>query len=131
MAREARCSIAIRGVSISTDAPADGRKPIHNDDSMRPTRSPKTKGRSRITVIGNTDPLLARFGRCREALAFADELQMRSLIAHCHFSLGRLYRRTGQHQQAQEHLTTATTMFREMRLTYWREKAEAELQLLT
>jgi hypothetical protein len=35
MAREARCSIAIRGVSISPDAPADGRRPIHNDDSMR------------------------------------------------------------------------------------------------
>ena len=38
MAREARCSIAIRGVSISTDAPAAGRRPIHNDDSMRPAR---------------------------------------------------------------------------------------------
>ena len=44
MAREARCSIAIRGVSISTDAPADGRRPIHNDDSMRPARPPKTRG---------------------------------------------------------------------------------------
>src|SRR5262245_15785860 len=43
MAREARCSIAIRGVSISTDAPANSRRPIHNDDPMRPARPPKTK----------------------------------------------------------------------------------------
>jgi hypothetical protein len=27
MTREVRCSIGIRGVSISTDAPADGRRP--------------------------------------------------------------------------------------------------------
>src|SRR5206468_6079811 len=47
MAREARCSIAVRVVSISTDAPAAGRRPIHNDDSMRSARRPETKGRSR------------------------------------------------------------------------------------
>jgi hypothetical protein len=47
MTREARCSIAIRGVSISTDVPAEGSSPIHNDDSMRSAQPPKTKGRSR------------------------------------------------------------------------------------
>ena len=50
------------------------------------------------------------------------------LIAHCHFSLGKLYRRTGKQQQAHEHLAAATTMFREMGLTYWREQAEADLE---
>ena len=35
-----------------------------------------------------------------------------------------------QMQQAQEHLTTATTMYRGMGMTYWLEQAEAELQLL-
>jgi hypothetical protein len=53
---------------------------------------------------------------------------MRPLIAHCHLGLGKLYRRTGKHEQAQEHLTTATTMYREMGMTYWLEKAEAELR---
>jgi len=41
-----------------------------------------------------------------------------------HLGLGKFYRRTGQREQAQEHLTTATTMYREMGMTYWLEKAE-------
>ena len=52
---------------------------------------------------------------------------MRPLVAHCHLGLGKLYARTGKREHAQEHLTTATTMYREMRMTYWLEKAEAEL----
>ena len=43
--------------------------------------------------------------------------------AHCHLSLGKLYRRTGQREQALEHLTTATTMYRDMGMTYWLEQA--------
>jgi hypothetical protein len=39
-----------------------------------------------------------------------------------------LYRRTGKREQAQEHLTTATTMYREMDMRFWLEKAEAELR---
>ena len=42
--------------------------------------------------------------------------------------LGRLYRRTGNQQQAREHLTTATTMYREMGMTYWLEQAELEMK---
>jgi hypothetical protein len=52
---------------------------------------------------------------------------MRPLIAHCHLGLGKLYHRTDKREQAQEHLTTATTMYREMGMTYWLEKAAAEL----
>jgi tetratricopeptide (TPR) repeat protein len=62
----------------------------------------------------------------REALTLADELGMRPLVAHCHLGLGKLYQRTGKPEPAREHLTTATTMYREMGMTYWREKAEAE-----
>jgi hypothetical protein len=50
------------------------------------------------------------------------------LVAHCHFGLGKLYRRTDQREQAQEHLASATTMYREMGMTYWLEKAEAEIR---
>jgi hypothetical protein len=39
--------------------------------------------------------------------------------AHRHLGLGKLYQRTGPREQAREHLTTATTMYREMRMTYW------------
>jgi class 3 adenylate cyclase/tetratricopeptide (TPR) repeat protein len=65
----------------------------------------------------------------RNALALAEPRGMRPLVAHCHLGLGKLYRRTGKREQAQEHLTTATAMYREMGMTYWLEKAEAELKV--
>jgi len=39
-----------------------------------------------------------------------------------------LYRRTGKRQEAQEHLTTATTMYRNMDMRFWLGQAEAELR---
>ena len=39
--------------------------------------------------------------------------------------LGRLYGRTGKRQEAQPHLTTAATMYREMDMRSWLEQAEA------
>jgi tetratricopeptide (TPR) repeat protein len=62
----------------------------------------------------------------RQALVLASELGMRPLVAHCHLGLGRLHQRTGTRQQAQEHLATATTMYREMGMQFWLEQAEAE-----
>jgi hypothetical protein len=50
------------------------------------------------------------------------------LIAHCHLGLGKRYRRTGPGEQAQNYLTTATTMYREMGMTYWLEQAEREMK---
>jgi hypothetical protein len=41
-----------------------------------------------------------------------------------HAPLVALYRRMDKREQAHEHLTTATTMYREMGMTYWLEKAE-------
>jgi tetratricopeptide (TPR) repeat protein len=63
----------------------------------------------------------------RQALALGQKLGMRPLVAHCHLGLGKLYRRTDKREQAQEHLAAATTMYREMGMTYWLEKAEAEM----
>jgi tetratricopeptide (TPR) repeat protein len=60
----------------------------------------------------------------RQALTLAGELGMRPLVAHCHLGLGKLYRRTGKQQDSQEHLTTATTMYREMDMRFWLEQAE-------
>jgi hypothetical protein len=34
--------------------------------------------------------------------------------------------RTGQREQARQHLTTATSMYREMDMRFWLERAEAE-----
>ncbi len=61
----------------------------------------------------------------REALTLAEELAMRPLVAHCHFGLGKLYRRIGQREQAREHLATARTMYREMDMWFWLAKTEA------
>jgi tetratricopeptide (TPR) repeat protein len=66
--------------------------------------------------------------RYREAKALAGALEMRPLLAHCHLGLGKLYRRTGKREEAQEHLTTATTMYREMDMRFWLEQAEGELR---
>ena len=68
--------------------------------------------------------------RLQEALALAVQLELRPEAAHCHLGLGKLYRRTDKREQAQEHLATATTMYREMGMTYWLEKAEAEMREL-
>lgn len=58
------------------------------------------------------------------ALVLASELGMRPLVAHCHLGLGKLYRSTGARRKAQEHLATATTMYRDMDMRFWLEKAE-------
>jgi tetratricopeptide (TPR) repeat protein len=67
-------------------------------------------------------------GHYRQALALAEELGMRPLVAHCHLGLGKLYRRPSDRAKAEEHLATATAMYREMGMTYWLEKAEAEMR---
>ena len=66
-----------------------------------------------------------------QALALAEELGMRPLIAHCHVGLGKLHRRAGNLQQAKEYLTTATAMMREMEMGLWLERAETELKELS
>jgi len=52
---------------------------------------------------------------------------MRPLIAHCRFGLGKLNRRMGDHREAKEQLTIATTMYRELNMTYWLEQATAQM----
>jgi hypothetical protein len=52
---------------------------------------------------------------------------MRPLMAHCHLGLGKLYRRTGQREQARDHLTVATTMYREMDMAFYLAQAETHL----
>jgi tetratricopeptide (TPR) repeat protein len=62
-----------------------------------------------------------------EALTLADELGMRPLAAHCHFGLGRLAQRNAGRRAAEEHLTRAAAMYREMDMRFWLTQAEAEL----
>jgi class 3 adenylate cyclase/tetratricopeptide (TPR) repeat protein len=78
--------------------------------------------------VASTDGTEDGEGYYREALALATELGMRPLVAHCHLGLGKLYRRTGKREQTQEHLTTATTMYHEMDMRFWLERAEAQIR---
>jgi len=63
-----------------------------------------------------------------QALALAEELGMRPLTARCHLGLGSLYRRMDNLEQAKRHLTTATSMMRDMKMGLWLEQAESELK---
>ncbi len=69
-------------------------------------------------------------GHYREAMALAAELGMRPLVAHCHAGLAKLYRRHGTHPPADAHFASATTLYRELGMTYWLEKAEREMKEL-
>jgi tetratricopeptide (TPR) repeat protein len=64
----------------------------------------------------------------REALALAGELGIRPLVAHCHLGLGKLYRRMDKRAGAQEHLTIASMMYRQMGMNFWLGRADAELR---
>jgi len=66
-------------------------------------------------------------GHLGEALALAEQLGMRPLVAHCHLGLGRLASRTGKRSLARQHLARAAAMYREMDMGFWLEKAEAAL----
>jgi sugar phosphate isomerase/epimerase len=63
----------------------------------------------------------------RNTFALAVELDIRPLVVHCCHSLGKLYRRTGKPKQARDHLTAATTMYRERDMRFWLEQANAEM----
>ena len=52
---------------------------------------------------------------------------MRPLQAHCHLSLGKLYRRVGQLAEARAELNVAIDLYLTMGMTHWLPEAEAEL----
>jgi hypothetical protein len=62
----------------------------------------------------------------RHALALAEPRGMRPLVAHCHRGLGALFQHIGERSKAQKHLTTATTMYRELGMRSWPESGRLE-----
>ncbi|MBI3326733.1 MAG: tetratricopeptide repeat protein [Nitrospinae bacterium] len=62
-----------------------------------------------------------------QALALADELGMRPLLAHCHRGLGTLYHQRGRHAQARVELCTAIELYRAMEMTLWLPQTEVVL----
>jgi tetratricopeptide (TPR) repeat protein len=80
-----------------------------------------------IALAARPPDLAASEAHYGQALQLATQLGMRPLVAHCHLGLGKLYRRTSDGAKADEQLTTAATMYREMDMGFWLQKAEAEL----
>ena len=63
----------------------------------------------------------------QQALALAEELEMRPLQAHCHLGLGGLYGRVGRAREARTELGMRWRMLRAMGMIFWLPRAEAEL----
>jgi len=63
----------------------------------------------------------------QQALALAEALGMRPLMAHCHHGLGTLYAMTGPREQARAALAAALELYRAMDMTFWLPQAEAAL----
>jgi tetratricopeptide (TPR) repeat protein len=80
-------------------------------------------------VHANADPpdVAPAEAHYQQALALAEELGMRPLVAHCHRGLGLLYAATGQREQAGTELSTARAMYQEMDMTFWLPETEAAL----
>ena len=66
----------------------------------------------------------------RQALALAEELGMRPLVAHCHLGLGKLCVKTGRREQAHTALSAAIALYHAMDMTFWLPQAEAAMASL-
>ncbi len=69
-------------------------------------------------------PLAERY--LQEALAMADELGMRPLVAYCNLGLGKLHRRRGQRQQARDHQSAGAAQCRAMQMHGLLQDTEAD-----
>ena len=64
------------------------------------------------------------------AIALAGELEMRPLLARDHLGIGRLYLRAGDRDRAEDHLLSATRLFRSMDMPLWLRQAASSLSEL-
>ena len=64
------------------------------------------------------------------ALALAEELEMRPLLARCHLGIGRLYLRAGDRDRAADHLLTARRLFSAMDMPLWLRQTASSLREL-
>jgi tetratricopeptide (TPR) repeat protein len=101
-------------------------------DHMRATRR-YTAEADCLWLLGEIEarrdqPNRTRAETCfHEALALAEEHELRPLQAHCHLGLGKLNRRTCRMDEARAELSVAVTMLREMGMTFWLPEDEQAL----
>jgi hypothetical protein len=63
----------------------------------------------------------------QQALALAEELGMRPLMAHCHLGLGRLCLKAGQREQASIGIATGIDLYRTLEMRFRLPQAESTL----
>ena len=64
----------------------------------------------------------------RRALALAEDLGMRPLVAHCRLELGRLFRRTKQDAEASTEFANALDLYNKMDMLHSSDQVQIELQ---
>ena len=82
-----------------------------------------------IAAAGDPPDAAAAESCFAQAGELAATLEMRPLVAHCHFELAKLRRRAGHLDQAREDLAVATTMYRGMDMPFFVAAAEAESRM--
>jgi DNA-binding NtrC family response regulator/tetratricopeptide (TPR) repeat protein len=78
-----------------------------------------------IALQSDPSELAVARERLPAALARANDLEMRPLVAHCRAALGRLHQRAGHRDDAQRYLREAAALYRELGMTLWLRGAEA------
>jgi tetratricopeptide (TPR) repeat protein len=107
----------------------------HAHQALALARQQKARGEEAIVLYqlgviqAHADPLDAEQAEThyQEALALAEELGMRPLVAHCHHGLGALYAVIGHQELARAELSVAIELFHAMEMTFWLPEAEAAL----
>ena len=99
----------------------------HAHQALDLARPQKTRGDEALTLhqLGvvhahaNPPDIEQAEAHYQQALALAEALGMRPLVAHCHLGLGTLYAQIGRSEQAYAQLSTAITLYRAMDMTFW------------
>jgi tetratricopeptide (TPR) repeat protein len=105
----------------------------HAHQALDLARQQKARGHEAVAlhqlgvVQAHADPPDAAQAEAHYRQALATELGMRPLQAHCHFGLGKLYRKVRRHDEASVELSTAIELYRAMEMTFWLPQAEAAL----
>ena len=81
--------------------------------------------------VSRSDGIAEALSGYLSALHRSEDLGMRPLVAHCHMGLGKLHAALGDKSAAQTELQIALSMYREMSMQFWPEKAEAALNDLS
>ena len=109
--------------------PATRKRPLRSAGGLGLGEARPTLSASPATLPRHAAPRTPE-GYYRQALALAEPRGMRPLVAHCHLGLAKMHRLSGKREQAHEHLTITSAMYREMNMTYWVEQATAEMRQL-